>query len=441
MVAVPLGLKSYRRLAALVPEVILKNLWLEKDESGISPDGTIRVQRPGLFLINEFDDPIRGMHVVPSDLTRLTVSGSSLFVEDVEAAYIPGDDLVPMVSTEFGTFMAANGMAFVFADGLFTAISLPEGEAVVDLDQINGYVILLTPSGRFYWLEPGSTIVGALNFATAESSPDGAIAIRRLGDEFWIFGTQTVEPWQPTGDADLPFQRAVGRVYDRGCLHRDTVRRFDNSLVWVGDDLIVYRGGAVPQAISDNGISERLRLRSGDPSAWTFGYDGHKFYVLRIPGQGTFGYDATTAQWSEFASLNESTWLPHVGYEIDGAVVCGSWKTGKIYNFEGSSAQDDFGPMPWAVTGTISVSGKPVRNDSISIGVGASGSTTINVRWRDGQEPYPSEYEVIDVRAPYDLVDVWRLGSPDAPYRTFELSGPSSARVRISGLTANDGWK
>lgn len=440
MPVVPLGLKAYRRGAALVPEVRLVNLWLEKDESGISPDGTIRVMRPGLNGINELDDPIRAIHRVPDTGEQLIVSGNRLFSNGVDKGFIAGSDLVPMVSTAFGTFMTGQGYLYVWAGGTLTTITLPEGRKVVDLDQINGYVILLTATGRFYWLVPGSTTVGALDYATAESSPDGALAVRRLGDEFWIFGAQTVEPWQPTGDADLPFQRAAGRVYDRGCLHRDTVRRFDNSLVWTGDDLIQYRGGAVPQAISDNGISERLRLRSEDPSAWTFGYDGHKFYVLRIPGQGTYGYDASTGSWTQFASTDETTWLPHVGYDYNGAVVAGSWKNGRIYDFEGNTHTDDFVPMPWAITGTIPTSSKPPRNDSITIGVGAGSDCIIKMRWRDGQDPYPSVYEELEARAPYDLVNMWRLGSPDAPYRTFEISGPTPARVRISGLVANEGW-
>jgi hypothetical protein len=439
MPIVPLGQKSYKRTDGFVPEVVLRNLYLEKDDSGISPDGTIRVQRPGLSRDATYGNPIRTLHLWLGVNQQIVVSANTLIVNGAPSGYIGGEGIAPATSTNFFTAVLGGTQAYLW-NGAVTPVSMPDARAVADIDQINGYVLLLTPTGRFYWMAPGDSTVDALNFATAESSPDSGIAIRRLGDEFWIFGASTIEPWQPTGDADLPFQRASGRVYERGCLSRDTVRRFDNSIVWVGDDCIVYRGGAVPEAISDNSIAERIRRRTGDLSAWTFGIDGHKFYVLRIPGQTTLAFDALTKAWCEFTSSDWGTWLPHVGYDLNGTTYAGSHVDGAIYTLDGTSWLDDGEPMIWAVTGTVPVSGKPTRNDSITIGVGASSDCNIRLRWKDGQLDYPDFYEDLEVRAPYDLTGMWRLGSPDAPYRTFEISGNPAARVRLSGMMANEDW-
>lgn len=440
MPIVPLGQHSYKRSDGFVPEVVLKNLYLEKDESGISPDGTIRVQRPGLVRAATYPAATRALHYRPGANQQILVAGSQLIVDGVDSGTIAGSGIAPAASTNFFTAILGGTTAYLWGSTL-TTVAMPDGREVADLDQLNGYVLLLTPTGRFYWTVPGATTVDALNFATAESSPDSGIAIRRLGDEFWIFGSDSVEPWQSTGDADAPFQKAAGRVYPIGCLERDTVRRFDNTIVWVGNDYIVYRGGAVPEAISDSGLSERIRKRTGPLSAWTFGIDGHKFYALRIPGQGTFALDAATKNWCEFASAGKDTWLPHVGYDLNGVTYAGSYLDGAIYTLDGSGYQDDGAPMEWRITGTVPTAGKPPRNDSITVGVGASANCDINLRWKDGQDDYPGSYEALEVRAPYDLATMWRLGSPDAPYRTFELSGSPAARVRISGLMANEGWK
>lgn len=441
MTLVPLGTKAYKRSNGFVPEVVLRNLLLEKDESGLSPDGTMRIQRPGLTRRDTYNGIIRGMAYRDSTSQELVVAGSELRVNGTVVGYLAGSGLTPMATTNFFTAILSDGSVSLWNGSALIPVSMPDGRQVADIEQINSYIILLCPDGRFYWMLPGETTVDPLNFATAESSPDNGIAIRRLGDEFWIFGPDSIEPWQPTGEAELPFQLAAGRVYPRGCLSRDTVRRFDNSLFWVGEDCNVYRGGAVPQLVSDDGIAERIRKRTELPTAWVFGFDGHKIYVLRIPGQGTFGFDAQTSLWSEFASEGSATWLAHVGYELNGNVVAGSWLNGAIWTLDPDSPLDDGAAFVRTVTGTIAVSGQPPRNDSITIGVGAASDCTVKIRWKDGQDDYPAYPEEVDIRAPFDLATVWRLGSPDQPYRTFEVSITDPVSVRVAGMIANEAWQ
>lgn len=441
MTLVPLGTKSYKRVNGYVPEVVLRNLLLEKDESGLSPDGTIRVQRPGLTRRDTYTGASRGMAYWFRQSQEILVSGNNLRVNGSTVAGISGSGIAPMATTNFFTAILGGGSVSLWDGTTLTPVSMPDGRSVADIEQINSYILLLCSDGRFYWILPGETTVDPLNFATAESSPDNGIAIRRLGDEFWIFGIDSIEPWQPTGEAELPFQLAAGRVYPRGCLSRDTARRFDNSLFWVGEDCNVYRGGAVPQVVSDDGISERLRKRSAAPSAWTCGFDGHKVYLLRIPGQGTFGFDAQTSLWSEWESEGWDTWLPHVGYELNGVVVAGSSLNGAVWTLDSDSPLDDGAAFTRTVTGTIAVSGQPPRNDSITIGVGAASDCTVKIRWKDGQDDYPAYPEEVDIRAPFDLATIWRLGSPDQPYRTFEVSITDPVSARVAGMIANEAWQ
>jgi hypothetical protein len=212
------------------------------------------------------------------------------------------------------------------------------------------------------------------------------------------------------------------------------VRRFDNTLVWIGDDFQVYRASSVPQVISDPGISERIRKATGDCSAWTFGLDGHSFYVLTIPGQGIFAYDASTQAWSEF------TWPVGYGYQEAGEIVAGSALDGKLWTVDADALTDDGAAFERAVSATIPIQGKPPRNDSVSIGTGASADTVIRLRWKDGQDDFPDYYEEIGVLAPFDIGILWRLGSPDQPYRTLEVSCIEPVRIRIAGLMANGAW-
>lgn len=436
MPAIPLGIGSYKRSDGLVPEVVLRNLYLEKDQSGISPDGTLRVQRPGLTRTADLGGVIRGAHYRTATNERLIVSSSSLFSGTQSKGAIAGDGRVAMASTPFATVIVGGNTAYLYATDI-ALLSLPNDApagGVEDVDQLNGYAILLQPNGRFYWLVPGATAIDPLNFATAESLPDRAVAVRRLGDEFWIFGQENVEVWQPTGDLDAPFQRASGRNFERGCLYRDAVRRFDNTLVWVGDDYQVYRASSVPQVISDPGIAERIRKATAACSAWTFGIDGHSFYVLTIPGQGKFAYDAATQAWSEF------TWPAGYGYQVNGETIAASDIDGRVWRVDPAATTDDGVIFERAVTATVPVRGMPPRNDSVSIGVGLSQTSAIRMRWKDGQDDYPSVYDEIEAVAPFDVAILWRLGRPDQPYRTFEISCVEDVRISLAGMMANEAW-
>lgn len=439
---IPLGIGAYKRNASFMPEVVCRNLYIEKDESGASPDGTIRVQRPGLVTSATLGTgPIRGLGRRAATNTQMAVSGGRLFAGGANVGAINGSGVVAMVDTRFYHAVLGNSLYLYNGTTLVTVVMPNDAPPIVDIEQLNNYLLILTQTGRFYWLEPGETVVDPLNFATAESSSDRGVAIRRVGDEFWIAGSETIEPWQPTGDPDAPFQRVVGRIYERGCKSRNSMRRFDNTIMWVGDDNEVYRGGAVPQVVSNPGIAERIRLGTGNPVAWTFGLDGHEFYVLDVPGQGTYAYDASTTAWCEFSSGLTAGWRAHVGYQEGGDLFAGAKDAATIWRLSPESATDDGAPFLRAVTASVPLATKPPRNDSASIGIGASADCTVRMRWKDGQDEYPDYYEALSVRAPIDVATIYRLGMPDQPYRTFEVSVIDPVRVRISGMVANQSWR
>lgn len=437
MPIIPLGIGAYKRTDGFVPEVTLRNLYLERDKSGISPDDTLRVQRPGLVRQRDFGAIVRGVHFFAARQQQVIVAGTTIYTDGMAAGTIAGTGKAIMASTAFAVIINADAKGYLF-DGSLQEVPLPEDAPdngyLQDVDQLNGYGLFLQRTGRFYWLEPGATTINDLNFSTAESLPDAAVAIARLGDEFWIFGQQNVEVWQSTGDADQPFARASGRNFERGCLHREAVCRFDNTLVWVGDDYQVYRASSVPQVISDAGITERVRRATGECTAWTFGVDGHSFYILSIPGQGRFAYDASTQQWSEWS------WPADDGYQVDGGVMAIA-TDGRLFTVSPDVGTDDGVPFERVVTATVPISGKPGRNDSFSLGVGTSANTTIRLRWKDGQEEFPGAYEELLTQAPYDVVNLYRLGLPYAPLRTFEVSCVSPERVRFSGAMVNEAWR
>jgi hypothetical protein len=439
---IPLGLQSYRRDLGFVPEVELVNLLIEKDEAGVSSDGVLRIQRPGLTPYANLPGIIQGVFQQDGVLggARFAVAGGTLYSYD-DLAYttlgtVDGGPAV-FAATYLGLYVLTAGKLYSWDGTTFAPIAMPDNRLIVDMDTVNSYLILGCADGRFYWLVPGATSIDALNFATAESQADGLRAVRRLVDEIWFFGVTTVEPWQATGDATAPFQRASGRVFDRGCASRDTVLRFDNSILWEGDDGLVYRSSAVPQRVSTTGIEERIRQATGDRSAWSFSVEGHKCYVLFVPGQGTWCYDAASSAWSEIASSDTTGWRARYGYDR----VAASADSGEVWNVDPASPTDAGVAFRKAVSGAIGLRGQPSRNASASFSVGCSAPTTFRVRWRDADEAFPEYWEGFDVTGPAEVFSLYRMGQGREPYRVFEVENTDPVQVRFDGATVNGAWQ
>jgi hypothetical protein len=448
MPPVPLALNAYKRTDAFQPESLCVNFYLEKDESGASPDNIMRLQRPALTRYMITTGAVRGIYQQDGvlDGTQFGVWGTNLYSFTASASTsigsIGGTGRVPFAANYEKLFLLSGTTAYEYDGSDLSAIAMPDDREVQDIDTLNNFLLLACADGRWYWLEPGSGTVDALHFFTAESAPDGLVAVKSLGDEFFLFGRSTIEPWQPTGDSDAPFLRAGGRTFARGCIARDAVKRFDNSIIWPGDDGIIYRLGNVPQRISDHSIEERIRKRTGELSAMILEHDGHKFYVLKIPGQGSFVYDPASpvnGVWPEFRWAQGS---PHVSTAIaDGTWLVGDETQSRIYSFDPDSNDDDGAVMSRQLTGTLAFMGRSGKQGSLSIGTGSSDDFTLHVRWKDAQDDYPAHYEDIAARAAMDVVSLYRLGTPDQPYRTFELLIEDDVKVRISGAMANEGWR
>lgn len=441
MPPVPLGLFAYKRAASFQPEVRLRNMILEEDKSGASPDNRMRLDRPGLSAFTSLGDDIRGLfrvdglfggasYAVSDSELYSVVSGGSTALGDVGVG-----GLVRWCANYQYLVILSNFTVYLYDGATVSAVTMPDDREVQDIDVLNNYIILACPDGRFYWLAPGSSVVDALDFATAESSPDGLVAARVIGDELFLLGETNSEVWQTTGDSDAPFLRASGRNFPRGCMARDTALLFDNSLFWVGNDGNLYRYSNIPTIISDPGLAQRIRERTGDLSALVVEWDGHSHYVLKIPGQGSFGYDPSVQMLNEFATYGETEWNPSTSAQIDaGTWVVGSSDSGSIWLYDSDAVTDDGTLIERIVSGTIPLMGLPARNDSVAIGAGGSDDFTLQIRWRDGQDAFPDMYDEIEIRAPADIGTLYRLGTPEQPFRTFELRIVDEVKARISGM-------
>lgn len=271
MAQIPLGIGAYSRPYGKMPEIRMENRFFEQNPT--SAENVALLSRPGTKLLLEVGDgPIRALYtqkgVFDGDL--FIVSGQELYRYNgvdaplLIAGTVAGNGYPAMTSVsipEWQAIFITDGETLQYytgVGGLNTSV-VPEGVVFSDLTTLASYVIgSQANSHKFYWIHPGETEVGALDFSSAESEPDDIVGIMAVGDHLWIFGQSSTESWYATGDADQPFLRSQGRSFSQGILP-NTLARVQDAIVVVGQDRVAYRIAGGPERISHHGIEEMLR--------------------------------------------------------------------------------------------------------------------------------------------------------------------------------------
>lgn len=148
-------------------------------------------------------------------------------------------------------------------------ISMPDGLGANALAALSDFVLVsVSNAQQFYFLNPGETVIDALNFASKESRPDPIVDMMAVGDNVLIMGAKSTETWYATGNIAAPFAPIAGRTFQRGVV-RGTACVVKDAVLLVGEDGIVYSigyiyGSGTPYGvnrISHHGIEERIRVQ------------------------------------------------------------------------------------------------------------------------------------------------------------------------------------
>lgn len=103
--------------------------------------------------------------------------------------------------------------------------------------------------------------------------------------------------------------------------------------------------------------------------AWSYVMDGHPMYVLHLGQQGTFVYDLSTQQWSQFKTAGFDTWNAEYGTKWNDYIVAGSLTDGSLwYLNEDAFLDEEFREITRVVTGGIPQRArKAVTNYNVSL--------------------------------------------------------------------------
>lgn len=268
--------------------------------------------------------------------------------------------------------ITGNGQQILIVDGLngylidtntstlsqIADVDFPNGVSMADF--CNQYFIVSGDgTGQFYIssLADGSQW-DSTEFASAEGSPD--ITVGHIVDhlELWLFGQNSIEIWQDTGNVDFPFQRTPNAFIEVGCASKWTICKLDNGVFWLGQNSrgagIVYRvTGYTPVRVSDFGMENIIQKYEtlSDAYAFTYQQSGHDYYVLTFPtAKATWVYDVSNNLWHERAYFEPdgsgfTQWRCAGHLYFNGQNLCGDYANGKLYSLEPDVYTDDGNPI------------------------------------------------------------------------------------------------
>lgn len=249
-----------------------------------------------------------------------------------------------------------NGYVWTLDPGSFAIITDPDFPGADQVTFQDGYFLFNYPgTGRFFFSGLDDVTFDGLDIATAEASPDELVGIFSSNQNVHLFGSQSVEVFNNTGDADNPFQRIQGAVVEVGTSAPFSIQKLSGGgLVWLGGDAsgqgIVYKlQGYQAQRISNSSVEAVIRTRSPEEiaaaRAWTYQQSGHVFYALSIPGlNSTWVHDTSTGLWHERTYLDAKEEQRHradchaVGFGLN---LVGDYKNGKVYVLDQDSVTDN----------------------------------------------------------------------------------------------------
>lgn len=453
MLKIPFAAGVSNRTAYGLPEARLVNLFAETNQGDAVQ--SVRLPRPGLV---EYDDngsgPVRGLFQSDGVFggAIFEVSGTTLYKDGSSVGTISGSGPVRFAASSLELVIVAAPAAYLY-DGSTTALiddtDLPN---VVDVTFLAGRFVYAQSGGdRFYWSgtnDAGS--IDGLSYSSAEASADAIIGLAEISDTLFIFGGKTVEVWSPTGNDDDPFQRSGASRLMRGCAARDSIVAMDNTAFWVGEDCVVYRAESAPIRVSTHGIEAALRRCTDLASATAFEapIEGHKFYVLAIPGEGSFAYDVATQQWSEWDTYGAMTFRGGCAIQYGSLLLVGDNATGQIWEMRPGVYADDGDPITFLASAFIPNDGGPQRCDNIvlqgargvGLATGQGSDPLVEMRYSDDQGHSWSTWRQASLGAvgEYTRRAVWKqCGLIREPGRLVEIRCTDPVLATMNALLVN----
>lgn len=288
---------------------LTQNTYLIKSEG--SRSGWALISAPGSAVFSSTTGTMRGCYEAGG--VSYFVIGTVLYSIDsggtaTNQGTIAGSS---RVSIEFDdtSLIICNGSTTVYYFNTSTSTLTSQTAPYIahTVTMLDTYAIFSGPENRMFISAVGDTdSFDALDSRTIKSSPGDLLAVWQDHTELFCFKEKNTEVYVNTGAVSFAFEENQSGKIERGLYARFAVAQADNTLFFLGDDLIVYRlDGYTPVKISDESTDVTLSNLQRDghetdlTNAFMFVYTDHgdKFLQLTVPNRTTLVYSFATQQW------------------------------------------------------------------------------------------------------------------------------------------------
>jgi hypothetical protein len=236
----------------------------------------------------------------------------------------------------------------------------------------DGYGIFFKPNTTTFYITDlfDFSILNALDFDQADTSPDNLITGISKSQELWLIKRNSAEVWYDTGNLDFPLQRRQTLVFRYGIAAQYSLVRVDNTyLVWLGRNehsqtVVVAIEGYSAKIISNDAINYIFSTYTtvDDAQAFVYEKDGHLMYVLTFPTEDrTWVYDLTTEMWHERRSqinnqepfispTRQGRWRPNTYAFFNNKHIVGDFESGKLFYLDDNNYTENGTPITWERT-------------------------------------------------------------------------------------------
>lgn len=309
---------------------------------------------PGLSLFTDFGGSPNRLEYPKGDL--LYVINRGTFYEVNRAGAITARGTLDTTSgrcyaadngTQIMVSDGLNGYIYTIATAILAQITDPGFPGCLNVTWQDGFFIVPKPdSGRWHISASyDGTSWDALDFKDAESEPDSNLFALSHGGTLMIFGTASTEFWGNTGGSAFPFTRIQGASLKWGLAAKDSVAKYDNSVVALmrndmGQLKVAKITGLNAEPISTPDLESILKSFGTVADATALSYtthDGHPMYQLNLPtGNRSWLYDGKASSqmgypvWSEVSSgTGRHRADAHASF-FDRSIVA-DYENGKLY--------------------------------------------------------------------------------------------------------------
>lgn len=176
-----------------------------------------------------------------------SIDGIEWFASPLEAPTTLNESKYLLVSFVNGDFVMISPLATTTSQVFISPVGASALQNIVDVDTdfdangtpekvrfIDSYFLVTTNSKKFIRSDANNGLAwNALNFGTAEADPDAIKALEIDNNKAFLFGAETIEPFDNVGGSGFGFQRS-GLLYNKGVTSGDSVIKTTAGISFLG---------------------------------------------------------------------------------------------------------------------------------------------------------------------------------------------------------------